>query len=55
LGHHEGIFWTATLPEALMSFLDHWDRPGAEIACVAFLEKRGYTVNEATGERKEGV
>jgi hypothetical protein len=44
LGHTEKEFWTKTLPEALYAMLDHWDHHAGELACIAFLEKRGWIV-----------
>ena len=42
-------FWTEMLPEGIASMLDHWDHRASEIACVAFLEKAGYTVTAPEG------
>jgi len=44
LGQDKKFFWTETLPEALYSFLDGWDHCAGEQACIAFLEKRGFTI-----------
>lgn len=33
LGHDESDYWTTTLPEALASFLDGWDRDAVRVAC----------------------
>lgn len=44
LDHTDKEFWTKTLPEALYAMLDHWDHHAGELACIAFLEKRGWSV-----------
>lgn len=39
LGHDERQFWTRTVPEALLSVLQNFDRTAARLAAEAFLEK----------------
>lgn len=46
LKHEPKEFWVKTLPEALYSLLDHWDHHAGELACIAFLEKRGWTISK---------
>lgn len=43
-------YWTKGVPQHLFDYLDSWDREGAELAAVAFLEMRGYSVSEKKQE-----
>jgi GNAT superfamily N-acetyltransferase len=43
-------FWGTGLPQHLFDYLESWDRDAAEIAALAFLEHRGYSVTKAKAE-----
>jgi hypothetical protein len=53
LGFTERQFWTHTLPEALFGMLDHWDSMASEQACIAFLERRGFTIQPPKEQPQE--
>jgi len=38
--------WKEALPEVLVQALEGFDRPAAELAAIAFLEKQGYTITK---------
>ena len=40
-------YWTEMLPEAIYALLDQHDHSAGEIACIAFLEKRGFAVTKS--------
>lgn len=44
LGFTDKQFWTHSIPEGLRAVLESFDNRAAELAAVAFLENRGYTV-----------
>ena len=44
LGHSKDQYWSHTMPEALLSILDSYERVAAEAAAMALLTKRGWTV-----------
>jgi hypothetical protein len=39
LGHHEGCYWTDTMPEVLLSILDSYDPRAARLAAEVYIEK----------------
>lgn len=46
LGHTPEQFWTHTMPEALASVLDTYERKVSEAAAIAYLEHFGYIITK---------
>ena len=50
MGYTREQFWTHSLSEGLLSTLNHWDTRAAELAAIAYLERRGYEVRRLGGD-----
>lgn len=46
LGFDSDQFWTHSLPEQIAATLESFDKQASEIAAIAWLERRGYTVTK---------
>jgi len=42
--------WKEAMPETLTQVLEGFDRQAAELAAIAFLERRGYTITKEVAD-----
>ena len=46
-------FWKVALPQGLYDLLESWDSNASTLACIAYLEMKGYSIQDRIKEEEK--